>query len=203
MQHALKSGVFLLTITQVINLELTAGIYYDDLVERCKQGSSLSFKELYLQYVKAMYNTCFRIVNNAADAEDIVQESFIDAFRNIHGFNYQSTFGAWMKRIVINKSINHLRNKKLKLVDIGQTNIGELQNDEPVNEEEIKFKVSEISAAVSRLPDGYRTVFTLSAFEGYDYEEISEILKISESTARTQYHRAKKQLLHLLKWRVQ
>jgi RNA polymerase sigma-70 factor (ECF subfamily) len=187
----------------VINLELTAGIYYDDLVERCKQGSSLSFKELYLQYVKAMYNTCLRMVNNAADAEDIVQESFIDAFRNIDGFNYQSTFGAWMKRIVINKSINHLRNKKLKLVEIGQTNIGELENEEPVNEEEMKFKVSEIKAAVSRLPDGYRTVFTLSAFEGYDYEEISEILKISESTARTQYHRAKKQLLHLLKWRVQ
>jgi RNA polymerase sigma factor (sigma-70 family) len=184
-------------------LELTASIYYDSLVERCKQGNSLSFKELYLQYAKAMFNTSLRIVNNAADAEDIVQESFIDAFRNIEGFNYQSTFGAWMKRIVINKSINHLRNKKLKLVDIAQTNIGEMEDEEPINEEEIKFKVSEIKAAVTRLPDGYRTVFTLAAFEGYDYEEISEILNISGSTARTQYHRAKKQLLHLLKWRVQ
>lgn len=184
-------------------MELTASIYYDDLVEKCKQGSSLSFKELYLQYAKAMFNTCLRIINNVADAEDIVQESFIDAFRNIDGFNYQSTFGAWIKRIVINKSINHLRNKKLKLVDISQTNINEQDNEEGVNEEEIQFKVSEIKAAVRRLPDGYRTVFTLSAFEGYDYEEISEILKISESTVRTQYHRAKKQLLLFLKWRVQ
>lgn len=184
-------------------MELTASIYYDDLVERCKQGSSLSFKELYLQYAKAMYNTCLRIVNNSADAEDIVQDSFIDAFRNIEGFNYQSTFGAWMKRIVINKSINHLRNKKLKLVDISQTNINETENEEEINEEEIQFKVEEIKRAVRKLPDGYRTVFTLCAFEGYDYEEISEILHITETTARTQYHRAKKQLLIFLKWREQ
>ena len=180
-------------------MELTASVFYDDLVERCKQGSSLSFKELYMQYAKAMYNTSLRIVNNAADAEDLVQVSFIDAFRNIERFNYQSTFGAWMKRIIVNKSINHLRNKKLKLVDIGQANISEVVNDDETNEEEIEFKVAEIKKAVCMLPDGYRTVFTLCAFEGYDYEEISEILKISETTARTQYHRAKKQLLHLIK----
>ena len=96
-------------------MELTASMYYDDRVEKCKQGSSLGFKELYGQYAKAMYNTSLRIVNNPADAEDLVQESFIDAFRNIEGFNYKSTFGAWMKRIVINKSINHLRDNVIKL----------------------------------------------------------------------------------------
>jgi RNA polymerase sigma factor (sigma-70 family) len=180
-------------------LELTASMYYDDLVERCKQGSSLGCKALYMQYAKAMFNTSLRIVNNAADAEDIVQESFSDAFRNIRRFNYQSTFGAWMKRIVINKSINHLRDKKMKLVDINQTNISELENEEEPDEEKIQFKVEEIKKAVSMLPDGYRTVFTLNAFEGYDYEEIAEILKISSTTARTQYHRAKKQVLFFIK----
>lgn len=180
-------------------MELTASFFYDDLVERCKQGSSLSFKELYLQYAKAVFNTSLRIVNNVTDAEDIVQESFIDAFRNIEGFNYQSTFGAWIKRIVINKSINFLRNKKLKLIEINQTNISEPENDKEFDEAENEFKVAEIKKAVSRLPDGYRTVFTLNAFEGYDYEEIAEILKISSSTARTQYHRAKKHLIHLIK----
>ena len=180
-------------------MELTAIMYHDDLVEKCKQGSSLSFKELYGQYVKAMYNTCLRIVNNAADAEDIVQEAFIDAFRNIEGFNYKSTFGAWMKRIVINKSINYLRDKKLKLVDISQSNISELENEEEIDEERIQFKVAEIKNAVSMLPDGYRAVFTLNAFEGYDYDEIAEILKISSTTARTQYFRAKKQLLFFIK----
>jgi RNA polymerase sigma-70 factor (ECF subfamily) len=177
-------------------------MYQNELVERCKQGSSLSFKELYLQYSKAMFNTCLRIVNNSADAEDIVQEAFIDAFRHIEGFNYQSTFGAWMKRIVINKSINYLRDKKLKLVDIGQTNIGELENEEEIDEAAIRFKVEEIKKAVQTLPDGYRTVFTLNAFEGYDYEEIAAILKISETTVRTQYHRAKKQLLNTIKRRM-
>lgn len=180
-------------------MELTASIYYDDLVERCKQGSAIGFKQLYQQYAKAMFNTSLRIVNNAADAEDIVQEAFSDAFKNIRRFNYQSTFGAWIKRIVINKSINLLRDKKLKLVDISQSNISELENEEDIDEESIQFKVDEIKSAVQMLPDGYRTVFTLNAFEGYDYDEIAEILNISSTTARTQYHRAKKQLLFFIK----
>ncbi len=183
-------------------MELTASIFYDNLVERCKQGNLLSFKELYGQYSKAMFNTSLRIVNNSADAEDIVQESFIDAFRKIERFNYQSTFGAWMKRIVINKSINHLRNKKLKLIDINQTNIIDLEDDDTLDEGDIQFKVAEIKKAVSMLPDGYRTVFTLNAFEGYDYEEIAGILGITESTVRTQYHRAKKQLLFFIKTKL-
>ena len=176
-------------------MELIATIYYDDLVESCKQGNVLGFKELYQRYSKAMFNTSLRIVNNEADGEDIIQESFIDAFKNIERFNYHSTFGAWLKRIVINKSINHLRDKKLKLVEINQTIISDLENDEAFDETEIEYKVAEIKKAVSMLPDGYRTVFTLNAFEGYDYDEIAEILGITTSTVRTQYHRAKKQLL--------
>ena len=176
-------------------MELTANVFYDDLVESCKQGSSLSFKELYQRYTKAMFNTSLRIVNNPSDAEDIVQDSFIDAFKHIERFNYQSTFGAWLKRIVINKSINYLRDKKLRLVEINQPIISELKNEEAFDETEIEFKVEQIKKAVSMLPDGYRTVFTLNAFEGYDYDEIAEILSITPATVRTQYHRAKKQLL--------
>jgi DNA-directed RNA polymerase specialized sigma subunit len=81
--------------------------YYDDLLQQCKQGSTSGFKALYEKYVKAMFNTSLRIVAHATDAEDIVQEAFIDAFRNIDRFTYQSSFGAWLKRIVINKSIHH------------------------------------------------------------------------------------------------
>ena len=182
-------------------MELTAGKFYDERVERCKQGISLSFKELYVQYAKAMYNTCLRIVNHSADAEDIVQEAFIEAFRNIGGFNYQSTFGAWMKRIVINRSINYLRNKKLRLVDMGQASLEE-PDTVTVDEEEINFRVQEVKKAVTLLPDGYRTVFSLNAFEGYDHDEIAGILGITASTARTQYHRARKQLLNTLKKEV-
>jgi RNA polymerase sigma factor (sigma-70 family) len=181
-------------------MELTAKMYYDDLVEKCKQGNSISFKELYIKYSKAMFNTSLRIVNDVVEAEDLVQESFLQAFKNIEAFNYQSTFGAWIKRIIINKSINHLRDKKLKLVDINQVNESDLENEEDIlDDTELKCKVDEIKRAVGMLPDGYRTVFTLCAFEGYDYEEISTILKISESTVRTQYYRAKKQLLYFIK----
>lgn len=182
-------------------MELTAGIIkHEEVVALCKRGHEAGFKTLYTQYAKAMYNTTLRIVNNASDAEDIVQEAFADAFRNIEGFNYESTFGAWMKRIVINKSINHLRSKKFKVVDITETTIADIEEQVP-DDSEIMFKVDEIKRAVMRLPDGFRTVFTLAMFEGYDYDEISGILHIKESTVRTQYHRAKKQILNILKTR--
>jgi RNA polymerase sigma factor (sigma-70 family) len=193
-QQFKKSCVFIKK-KQTFTLELTASLFYDDQVEKCKQGSHSGYKMLYMQYSKAMFNTSLRIVNNMADAEDILQESFTDAFKSLERFNYQSTFGAWLKRIVINKSINHLRDKKFKLVDINQVSIPEFEDEEPIDEEEIKFKVEEIKKAVTILPEGYRTVFTLYAFEGYDYDEIAEILGITTSTVRTQYHRARKQLL--------
>ena len=179
-------------------MELTARVLYDERVESCKQGNAAAFKDLYRQYAAAMFNTSLRIVNHTGDAEDLVQEAFIDAFRKIEDFNYQSTFGAWIKRIVINKSLNHLRGKKLKFIDISTA--GPLIPEaEEIDEEAFEFRVEEIKKAVAQLPDGYRAVFTLSAFEGYSNEQISELLNISSSTVRTQYHRARKQLLLILK----
>ncbi len=180
-------------------LELTATMFYDDLVEKCKKGDTRSYQTLYQQYAKAMFNTSLRIVNNASDAEDVLQEAFMDAFRYLNDFNYKSTFGAWLKRIVINKSINVLRKHKTDLVDIDTTQVADLPNDEVLDEENIRLKVEEVKRAVQILPNGYRTVLTLYLFEGYDHEEISEIMRISESTVRTQYHRAKQKLLHIIK----
>ncbi len=181
------------------HLELTATIFQDDLVERCKRGDTRSYETLYQQYSKAMFNTSLRIVNNASDAEDVLQEAFMDAFRFLDDFNYKSTFGAWLKRIVINKSINVLRKRKVDLVDIDTTPVADVPNDEVLDEENIQLKVTEVKKAVTLLPNGYRTVLTLYLFEGYDHEEIAEIMRISESTVRTQYHRAKHKLLHIIK----
>ena len=182
-------------------LELTASatMFYDDLVEKCKKGDSRSYETLYQQYAKAMYNTSLRIVNNSSDAEDVLQEAFMDAFRYLNDFNYKSTFGAWLKRIVINKSINILRKHKADLVDIDKASVQEMPNDEVLDEEQIQFKVAEVKKAVTMLPNGYRTVLTLYLFEGYDHEEIADIMRISQSTVRTQYHRAKQKLLHIIK----
>ena len=180
-------------------LELTALIQRDELVERCRQGDRRSYGELYQKYSKAMYNTSLRIVNHTADAEDVLQESFVDAFAAIDSFGYKSTFGAWLKRIVINKSINALRKRKMDIIDIEKTTAVHMAEEEAYDEEGLKFKIEEIRKAVKDLPNGYRTVLSLHLFEGYDQEEIAEILQISHATVRTQYMRAKQKLLLLIK----
>jgi len=180
-------------------LELTANIIRDELVERCKQGDTQSFQTLYRQYSKAMFNTSLRIVNNTADAEDVLQESFLDAFRSLHDFHYRSTFGAWLKKIVINKSINILRKRRNDLVDMESTELQIVPEEEGINEEAMQYRVEEVKKMITRLPDGYRTVLSLYLLEGYDHEEISQILNISHNTVRTQYVRAKQKLLTLIK----
>src|SRR5271169_3894570 len=126
---------------KIAELELSEPILHDELVERCKQGDSRSFAELYRKYAKAMYNTSLRIVNHTGDAEDVLQEAFTDAFRSLEDFHYKSTFGAWLKRIVINKSINQLRKRKMDLIDIDKTNVGNLQEEDGPDELGIQLKV--------------------------------------------------------------
>ena len=180
-------------------MDLSVTIARDELVERCKEGDSLGYEALYRRYSKAMYNTSLRIVNNTADAEDVLQEAFLDAFRSLQDFHYRSTFGAWLKKIVINKSINILRKRKMDLIDIEQSNAFAMPEEAGVDENEIEYKVKEIKNAITKLPDGYRTVLSLYLLEGYDQEEIASILGITHTTVRTQYIRAKQKLLYLLK----
>ena len=99
-------------------MELTANLYYNELVERCKQGDVRSYGHLYNQYAKAMFSTCFRLLNDRIEAEDVLQEAFTEAFRHLDDFQYKSSFGAWLKQIVVNKSINHLRKKKLAFTEL-------------------------------------------------------------------------------------
>ena len=185
--------------SKAIRLELTEPILHDDLVERCKRGDSRAYEAIYQKYAKAMYNTSLRIVNHTGDAEDVMQEAFTDAFRSLEDFHYKSTFGAWLKRIVINKSINQLRKRKMDLIDIEKTNIGNVAEEDGPNEEELQLKIEDIKKAVALLPNGYRTVLTLYLFEGYDQEEVAEILGVTHATVRTQYMRAKKKLLQYIK----
>lgn len=180
-------------------MELTATIERDELVERSKLGDAASYETIYRQYSKAMYNTSFRIVNNRADAEDVLQEAFVDAFRSLNDFHYRSTFGAWLKKIVINKSINILRKRKMDLVELDQSNAYVLSDDERLDEQELQYKVEQVKKAIQKLADGYRTVLSLYLLEGYDHEEISEILGITHNTVRTQYIRAKQKLLLIIK----
>lgn len=173
-------------------------VYIDkhvDLVNECRNGSRKAQFELYKLYANAMYNVALRIVNDDAEAEDVLQEAFLDAFNRIKDFRQETTFGLWLKQIVINRSINYLRKKKLELVSLDEIEVAdEIETDF----EESALKVEAIKAAMNELPDGYRVVLTLYLFEGYDHEEIAHILKITENTSRSQYLRAKRKLNNLL-----
>src|ERR1700749_4555241 len=138
---------------KTVHLELTEPILHDELVERCKRGDSRGFAELYNKYCKAMYNTSLRIVNHTGDAEDVIQEAFTDAFRSLEDFHYKSTFGAWLKKIVINKSINQLRKRKMDLIDIEKTNIGNITDEDGPDEQEVQMKIEDIKKAVALLPN--------------------------------------------------
>jgi RNA polymerase sigma-70 factor (ECF subfamily) len=143
-----------------------------------------------------------RILNHVGEAEDVLQESFIDAFAKIKDFRQESTFGVWLKQIVVNKAINQIRSRKVQFVDIEDFNsdehdIADVQAS-TYNEEEIKFEVERIKRAMEQLPEGFRVVLSLYLFEGYDHEEIGKILGINETTSRTQYMRAKKRLLEII-----
>ncbi|MBT33775.1 MAG: RNA polymerase [Thalassobius sp.] len=166
------------------------------LLEKCMQGNRQAQYEVYQQYSKAMFNICFRILNNYEEAEDVLQESFVSAFRNLSSFKGDATFGAWLKRIVINHAINAIRKKKQSLVSIDEhpVDIPEPDSGKNTDENDIKFNVEKIRKAMELLPEGYRIVFSLYLLEGYDHSEIGEILGISESTSKSQLNRAKKKL---------
>jgi RNA polymerase sigma factor (sigma-70 family) len=180
-------------------LDLAVPIIYDELVERCQKGDVYGYAELYKKYSRAMYNTSLRIVNNSSDAEDILQEAFTDAFRRLQDFNFNSPFGAWLKKIIINKSISLLRKRKMLLVDIDNTNVTELPDEEMIDESMILLQVETIKKCMQQLNNEQRTVLSLYLFEGYDHEEIGGILHISSSSVRSQYMRARQKLLNLIK----
>jgi RNA polymerase sigma factor (sigma-70 family) len=184
---------------KTISLELTVTVQQDELVERCRRGDTRGYKELYDRYSKAMFNTCLRILNNTAEAEDVLQESFIEAFRSLEGFEQRTSFGGWLKQICVNRSINQLKKRKIMWVDIEKVAGYDGAEELSVDETEIIFKVESVKKAIMQLPDGYRSVLSLYLLEGYDHEEIAEILNVAESTTRTQYMRGRQKLLKLLK----
>jgi RNA polymerase sigma factor (sigma-70 family) len=169
-----------------------------DLVARCKHGDKAAHYELYKLYSKAMYNVAFRIVNDLDEAHDVLQDAFLDAFTRINDFRQETTFGAWMKQIVIHRSISFLRKRKSEFVNLDETNVEHLAEDEP-DEDETEYKIERIKEAMRLLPDASRIIISLFLLEGYDHEEISQVLGISVNSSRTQFLRAKRKLIELLK----
>ncbi len=173
-------------------------IYQDILVEKCKKGDSRAQYNLYSQYVKQMYNVAYRITGSSFEAEDAVQESFIKAFQKLGSFKGKATFGAWLKRIVINVSISNLRKNRYQYVSIDELGEQDILVEQEVLVED-GFPINEVRNAIEDLPDGARVVFVLKAIEEYKFNEISEMLGLSVSNCKVQYHRSKKLLNKKLK----
>lgn len=142
-----------------------------------------------------MFSVCMRLLNNETDAEDVMQEAFLSAFRKIDTYKGEVSFGAWLKKIVINRSLDYLKKRKVKFEEINEKSNKFI--DHQMETKEVNMKV--IKDAIQKLPDGYRVVLSLYLIEGYDHEEISEILGISNSNSRTQFLRAKNKLREILK----
>lgn len=172
---------------------------HQDIIDRCKLGEQKAQFQIYKLYYKAMYNSCLRIVNNSFEAEDIMQESFLKAFEKINSYKGEVSFGAWLKRIVINHSLDELRKKKMDFNSIEES-VYEIKNEENSDfDSEIQIRAEDIKEQINKLPDGYRIALSLYLIEGYDHDEISKILNISSSTSRSQCARAKKKLIERIK----
>lgn len=167
-----------------------------ELVEQCKANNRSAQLQLYRKYCEGMYFVAMRFLKNEDDAEDIVQESFIKAFQRLEQFRGDVTFGAWIKRIVVNGCIDFLKSKKQRLIELDESYMH--------IEEETSWEVHEdidletVKRALEELPDKYKYVVQLFLMEGYDHSEIAEILGISETASRTRLLRGKGRLKELL-----
>ena len=169
----------------------------DELIARCRGGDRHAYQQLYKMYSRAMYNEGYRIVNNTDEAKDVLQEAFISAFNNLETYRGDSAFGAWLKRIVVNKAINLVRRKKFERFPENEN--FDVREETIVDElDGYPFEVEKVRKAIEQLPDGYRVVLSLYLLEGYDHGEIGEILGITESTSKSQFNRSKKKLKEIL-----
>lgn len=170
--------------------------HINQLLERCKQSDANAQMQIYKGYYKAMYNTAYRILNNEFEAEDIMQEAFLTAFTKLNTFKGEVAFGAWLKRIVINKSLTQLKkNKRYDEVKL-EVISNEEQEEEIINYSGIKAE--EITEKINSLKQNYSLVLNLHLIEGFDYEEIAQILNYTNENVRTTVSRAKKKLKKIL-----
>lgn len=149
-------------------------------------------KKLYDMHVGAMMILCYRYVPDREDAKEVMLDGFYNVFKNIGSFAYrgEGSFSAWMKKIMVNQCLMHLRKRKMAFADVEMIPGDIADNDDIIN----AMSVKEIITLMHSLPDGYRTVFNLYVFEGKNHREIGQLLGISESTSKTQLHKAKKMM---------
>jgi RNA polymerase sigma-70 factor (ECF subfamily) len=173
-------------------------------IERAKQGDADAFEALYDLHKRRVYSLCLRMTANAAEAEDLTQEAFLQLFRKIGTFRGESAFSTWLHRMAVNVVLMRLRKKNLPVVPL----------DDPLETEEESSKKEpgapdqkltgsvdrmQIQRAVEALPPGYRTIFVLHDVEGYEHNEIADLVGCSIGNSKSQLHKARMKLRDLLK----
>ena len=176
--------------------------HINQLIESCKNGNQSAQFEIYKLYYKAMFNSALRIMQDSSEAEDVMQEAFLSAFTKLHTFKGEVPFGAWLKRIVINRSLTEVKRKnKMQQVNLEVVSykLEDDSADEGIAEIDLtNAKIQQVMKAMSTLKENYRVILNLSLIEGYDNEEVSRILGISNQSCRTTISRAKNKLRKIL-----
>lgn len=189
----------MLSLKLKVNKLENFGENHKSIIDACKKGDERQKYRLYQMYSKAMFNVCYRMMNNREEAEDMLQEAFTQAFLKLDSFRYESGFGSWLKRIVINTCINAKSKRKVDLTYFEEMQKFDKPEIDENNEEEVQLTVAGITKAMEKLPEGGRIIFSLYLLEGYDHGEISQILNITESTSKSQFMRAKRRVVEIMK----
>ena len=206
-----KFTLLLINFRKVVTFEILKSLFvkigvlenayiniHQDIINGCKAGDRNAQFKIYKLYYKAMYNTSLRIVNDTMEAEDIMQEAFLQAFNRIHSYTGEGSFGSWLKRIVINKSLDVIRKRKIQ-VSLEEESMEFPDIIEENREEEIRLQLAEVKEAIGELPEEYSVIINLFLLEQYSHEEISEMLNITNNLSRTRLVRAKQKVQKILK----
>lgn len=161
----------------------------EKLIQECLAHNRASQKELYLLYKDVLFHLSLKYCSSFSDAEDNLQDAFIEIFNNLKKYDNKGSFEGWMKRITINKAIDKYK-KSIQNSDIPYLFVEEKEEEEAIDI--LDISVNEILQMIQNLPNQYRLVFNLYQLEGYSHKEIASLLAISESTSKSNFHRAKK-----------
>ncbi|HKS40867.1 MAG TPA: RNA polymerase sigma factor [Blastocatellia bacterium] len=171
-----------------------------ELARRAAAGDTAAFEQLYAQHHRRVYSLCLRMLGNASQAEDMTQEAFLQVYKKIGSFRGDSAFTTWLHRLTVNQVLMHFRKRGVKLEHTSEE--GDFTNvvETPIQSTRRISMVDRLALekAISELPPGYRTVFVLHDVEGYEHEEIANLLGVSIGTSKSQLHKARMRLRELL-----
>lgn len=162
---------------------------YKELVKNCLKGNPEAQRNLYNHFAASMFGICYRYTKSVTDAEDALQEGFVKVFHKLHDYRQEGELGAWVRRIIVNTTLNYLKHNKRYSSELSfdEVNLHPVSAENPA----IILQAKELADLIRQLPTGCQTVFNLHAVEGYTHVEIGEMLGIHEGTSRSQYARAR------------